>query len=132
MQLECPKCGSRDARVAHCRSLGEWFKGIVGIYPLRCRRCKTRWATSTWEAAAWKFARCPKCYRQELSTWSEQHYSPPRWTLLRLRLGATPYRCAACRCNFASFKKCKEKFAWRHQERPHTPEEIESDSPLKS
>ena len=105
MQLECPKCGSRDARVAHCRSLGEWFKGIVGIYPLRCRRCKTRWATSAWESAAWKFARCPKCYRQELSTWSEQHYSPPRWTLIQLRLGATPYRCAACRCNFASFKK---------------------------
>jgi hypothetical protein len=30
-----------------------------------------------------------------------------------LRLRATPYRCAACRCNFASFKPCKEKYSWR-------------------
>jgi hypothetical protein len=34
-----------------------------------------------------------------------------------LRLGATPYRCAACRCNFASFKECKERFMWRHETR---------------
>ena len=71
MQLACPKCGSRDARVAHRNGLAEWFRGLIGIYPLRCRRCNTRWRTSTWESAAWKYARCPKCYRQELSTWSE-------------------------------------------------------------
>jgi hypothetical protein len=35
-----------------------------------------------------------------------------------LRMGATPYRCAACRCNFASFKPCKEKFSWRHEPKP--------------
>jgi len=34
-----------------------------------------------------------------------------------LQAGATPYRCAACRCNFASFRGCKEKFAWRHKTR---------------
>jgi hypothetical protein len=44
---------------------------------------------------------------------------------MKLRAGATPYRCAACRCNFASFKKCKEKFAWRHQERAPVPAEME-------
>ena len=33
-------------------------------------------ATSTWESAAWKYARCPKCYRQELSTWSEAALQP--------------------------------------------------------
>ena len=37
------------------------------------------------------------CYRQELATWSEQYYHAPRWTRILLRLGATPYRCAACR-----------------------------------
>jgi hypothetical protein len=36
---------------------------------------------------------------------------------VQLRLGATPYRCAACRCNFASFKECKERFMWRHNTR---------------
>jgi len=127
MQLACPKCGARDARVAHRKGLGEWFGGLLGIYPLRCRRCEMRWQTSTWESAAWKYARCPKCYRQELSTWSEVHYSPPRSTIIQLRLGATPYRCVACRCNFASFKKCKEKFSWRHQER-----DVEPDSSIKN
>jgi hypothetical protein len=131
MQLACPQCGSRDARVAHRQGLIELLQGLFGIYPLRCRRCRMRWTTSTWESAAWKYARCPKCYRQELSTWSERHYTPNRWTAIQLRLGATPYRCAACRCNFSSFRKCKEKFTWRHQERPHTPPEVESDSPVK-
>jgi hypothetical protein len=68
-----------------------------------------------WSDGAWKYARCPRCYRQELTTWSEHYYHPPRLIVMLLRLGATPYRCAACRCNFASFKRCKERFSWRHQ-----------------
>src|SRR5258708_21603613 len=113
MQLACPQCGTRDVRVSHLRNLAEVAKGIVGIYPLRCRRCRTRWETSVWAAGAWKYARCPRCYRQELTTWSEQYYHPPALTRLFLRVGATPYRCAACRCNFASFRPCKERFSWR-------------------
>lgn len=68
-----------------------------------------------WAGGAWRYARCPRCYRQQLTTWSEQYYRPSRWITFLLRVGATPYRCAACRCNFASFKKCKEKFSWRHE-----------------
>jgi len=113
MQLACPQCGTRDVRVSHRQSFGEVVKGIFGVYPLRCRRCRTRWETSVWAGGAWKYARCPRCYRQELTTWSEQYYHPPKWTRLMLRLGATPYRCAACRCNFTSFKPCKERFSWR-------------------
>jgi len=89
------------------------MRALIGVYPLRCRRCRTRWETSVWASGAWKYARCPRCYRQELTTWSEQYYRPPRWTVILLRLGATPYRCAACRCNFASFRPCKERFSWR-------------------
>lgn len=74
-----------------------------------------RWETSAWAGGAWRYARCPQCYRQELTTWSQQYYNPPTWTILMLNMGATPYRCAACRCNFASFKRCKEKFSWRHE-----------------
>ncbi len=49
------------------------------------------------------------------------YFNPPRSTLMKIRLGAAPYRCAACRCNFASFKACKEKFAWRHDTRVDVP-----------
>jgi hypothetical protein len=122
MQLACPQCGTRDVRVSHRRNLGELVKGIVGIYPLRCRRCRARWETSVWAAGAWKYARCPRCYRQDLTTWSEQYYHPPSWTRFLLRIGATPYRCAACRCNFASFRRCKERFAWRKPKDPANPD----------
>jgi hypothetical protein len=78
-----------------------------------------------WEGGDWKFARCPRCYRQNLSTWSEQYYHPPRWTVIMLRIGATPYRCPACRCNFASFRPCKEKYSWRFQENKSLDSETE-------
>jgi hypothetical protein len=113
MQLSCPKCGTRDARVSKRRNFAEYVETVLGIYPLRCRRCRFRWKTSVWDSRAWKFARCPRCYRQELTTWSEQYYHPPRWTVLLLRFGATPYRCSPCRCNFVSFRACKERFSWR-------------------
>jgi hypothetical protein len=116
MRLVCPRCDTRDIRVSHRYGIKEQLLGLIGKYPLRCRRCNARWETSVWEDGAWKYARCPRCYRQELATWSEQYYSAPLWTRILLRLGATPYRCAACRCNFASFRKCKERFTWRHKE----------------
>ena len=77
-----------------------------------------------WDANGWLYARCPKCYRQELTTWSMQFYSPRRSIVMMLNLGAKPLRCAACRYNFASFRKRKEKFVWRHQERPYAPPEV--------
>jgi C4-type Zn-finger protein len=125
MQLACPQCGTREIRVSKSRTLSEYFKGVVGIYQLRCRRCPARWQTSAWSGGDWRYARCPRCYRQELTTWSEQYYHPPRWTTVLLRAGATPYRCAACRCNFASFRACKEKYSWR--QRPQA-EEVASDT----
>src|SRR5215472_3530648 len=111
MQLACPKCGTRETRVSYRRGIGELFRGLFGYYPLRCKRCHERWETSVWDGGAWRYARCPKCYRQELTTWSDQYYNPPFSIRLRITLGGTRYRCAACRCNFASFKKCKEKFS---------------------
>ena len=71
-----------------------------------------------WSGNAWKYASCPRCYRQELTTWSLQYYHPPTSTFLKIKFGATPYRCAACRCNFASFRPLRKKFAWRHRTRP--------------
>jgi len=80
-----------------------------------------------WHAGDWRYARCPKCYRQQLSTWSEQYYNAPASAIVQLRLGATPYRCAVCRFNFVSFKKCKERFTWRHRERPPiTPQPVDT------
>jgi hypothetical protein len=116
MQLACPHCGTREIKVSSGRGIGEIIKSLCGIYQLRCRRCRTRWETSTWADGAWKYARCPRCYRQELTTWSLKYYNPPSSTLLKLQLGAKRYRCAACRCNFASFRPCRDNKEWRLRE----------------
>lgn len=129
MQLACPNCGMRDARVAHPQGLGEFMKSLIGICQLRCRGCKNRWETSVLAGGAWKYARCPRCYRQELTSWDRSFYNPPRWTLIRMSLGASPYRCEACRCNFSSFRPRKARFSRRHRIRVtlgQTPPEEES------
>lgn len=78
---------------------------------MRCKLCKKRFSTSIWDGQTWKYARCPKCLRFELSTWSEQYYNPPTKTIFFLRMGGTPYRCDTCRCNFVSFRACKERIS---------------------
>ena len=110
---ECPKCGSRSLRVSESRTLGEHLRDWCGLYQLRCRQCGHRFQSGVLKVADWRYARCPKCYRTELSTWSEQYYNPALAVRAMLRIGATPYRCEFCRCNFASFLACKERFSWR-------------------
>ncbi len=117
MQLACPKCGTRDVRVSQLMGPVQYLKHFFGVSALRCRRCDTRWETSVWANGSWKYARCPRCYRQELTKWTMQYYNPPRWTRFLLRIGASPRRCPACRCNFASFKPARGNFEWRHQDR---------------
>jgi hypothetical protein len=116
MQAACPNCGMREIRLSHRQTAGEVIRSWLGIYTLRCRRCQHRWKTNVWSVADWKYARCPQCYRQELTTLHEE-YHPRLRTRFMLRLGAKPYRCPLCRCNFASFLPCRERFVWKHEER---------------
>lgn len=113
----CPACGTRDVRLARSRGLSERLLELVGIYALRCKQCQNRYRARVWKFSQIVYARCPKCYRNQLSTWSEQYYNPTFGTRFKLRIGATPYRCEFCRCNFASFRACKERFSWRKYRR---------------
>jgi len=109
----CPECGARNIRSSRERGVLERCKSVFGVFQFRCRECGHRFSSSMWDFTLWKYARCPKCLRTELSTWSRQYYNPPLQTLILLKLGAAPYRCEFCRCNFASFRACKERFSWR-------------------
>ena len=113
--VSCPQCGSKQLRVSRLRGFGQRLRSILGILPFRCRQCEARFTAPIWHLAGIRYACCPKCYRMELSTWSEQYYHPPWMVVAKLRLGATPYRCEHCRCNFASFLACKERFSWRRK-----------------
>ena len=113
--VSCPQCGSKHLRFSKIRGVAGKLRSIVGIVPFRCRKCEHRFDAAIWSLSALRYARCPKCLRMELSTWSEQYYHPPASTVIKLRFGATPYRCEFCRCNFASFRACKERFSWRRR-----------------
>ena len=113
--VACPQCGSKQLRISRLRGFGQRLWSIAGILPFRCRQCDNRFTAPIWSLAGIRYASCPKCYRMELSTWSEQYYHPPWLTVVKLRMGATPYRCEYCRCNFASFRACKERFSWRRR-----------------
>jgi len=59
------------------------------------------------------YARCPECYRTELTVWSQRHNRATGGQELALALGAKRVRCAACRCNFVSFRLRKKPSAVR-------------------
>src|SRR5579884_2764681 len=101
---ECPGCGSRSIRGSKARGAKERLLSVLGWMPFRCRQCELRFNSFLWDFASWRFARCPKCLRSDLTTWSEDHYVPAPNVMVLLRLGARPYRCESCHCNFASFR----------------------------
>lgn len=37
----CPKCGSMQAHRTHRRSLMDFMLSLSGVWPFRCRSCKT-------------------------------------------------------------------------------------------
>ena len=115
MPLTCPKCGSRNLRYSRLRSFSERCWGWIGVRPLRCRDCRIRFIDRTWRLADVQYARCPRCWRMDLSRWSEDDYHVPLLRRLLLRLGAKPYRCHYCRVNFVSFRRRREKFKPRRR-----------------
>jgi hypothetical protein len=124
MPATCPNCGTRKIRTSKTRTLRELFGTLFGVYPLRCLRCDTRFKKKVWRFSEIVYARCPRCYRLDLATWEERLYTPPWKVKLLLRLGAQPTRCGACRCNFASYRKVKQRYR-SHQKPEETSETTE-------
>ena len=122
MPLTCPGCGSRRLRFSRIRSFSERLWSWLGIRPLRCRDCRLRFIERTWRPSSMKYARCPKCWRMDLATWSEEDYFATRRQIVMLRLGAKPYRCEYCRCNFVSFRPRRERFSFRRWAKRKSPE----------
>lgn len=109
MAFACPNCGSRKFRLLHPRTVSERFAELFGGYRLRCTDCGTHYE-NPWTLTEWLYAKCPKCCRTDLSFWSRHYYRPPAFVSFLIALGAHPYRCNACRHNFASFRKLKARY----------------------
>jgi hypothetical protein len=123
MTVSCPECGSRYLRVSRCRSLREKLRDLVGISPLRCGDCGSRFVARTWDLSVLTHSRCPKCLRMDLNVWTDQQYWPSTFMKLLIKCGAHPWRCEYCRHNFVGFRPRLEKFSFnRWRERGHPPD----------
>jgi hypothetical protein len=105
--LECDQCGGREIRRARLQGFSESIRAVFGIYPFRCRGCQNRFHISVWLISRLAFAKCPKCLRMELSTWSRKFYNPGLFAKVLITFGGQKYRCTGCRCNFVSFRPRK-------------------------
>ena len=92
----------------------------MGFVPVRCRDCGERVTQSLWQFGNWQYARCPRCYRLDLNTWSQAHYIVSWDMRLFMTLGAKKFRCEICRHNFVSFRRLKERFSF-HRYRKNNP-----------
>ncbi len=100
----------------------------IGIVPIRCRDCQGRYVGKLFSPLDFIYARCPRCFRQDLSTWDLDHYHIRAWVRLKLAIGAHPWRCEACRCNFASFRLRKLRFHYHRRVRQAPTQATESDN----
>jgi hypothetical protein len=128
MILSCPECGSRQLRRSHRRSLlekmGRWF----GYVSIRCLDCSERFSANLLMPRTWIYAKCPRCYRTDLSSWDPSHYRCSLAMRLKLLLFARRVRCEACRVNFASWR-LRERWYRRPQAVPVTPPQAPAQAP---
>ncbi len=108
---ECPSCGSRYLRP----SRPPQFFGESRPVPIRLSHALPRLqapASSRTQSqlSELRFARCPQCFRMDLTAWSGRTFVPPFWSRVKLMFGAHRWRCEYCRLEFlpacAGEKKC--------------------------
>ncbi|MBA3974669.1 MAG: hypothetical protein C0504_10685 [Candidatus Solibacter sp.] len=97
-------------RPARDRGLLESLLALAGFQPARCHHCAHRFLARPFGFAKLRWAKCPRCYRMDLSIWDPKYYHIGGWTSLKFKLGANRWRCEACRCNFASFRPRQRKY----------------------
>lgn len=102
--LRCPQCGGDHVRRSRYRDKKERLRAFLGVYPFRCRDCNVRFLTGVLLIERSWYAKCPRCLRTELTTWSRRFYQATPWQNVKLFFGAQRCRCSACRYNFVTFK----------------------------
>lgn len=110
MTARCPECGSQHVRSSASHSVLEQITRFFGYVKLRCRDCDNRFTYAIYDFRNSIYARCPRCYRLDLSRWEPDHYRVSAFSTLMLHIGAKAHRCHACRCNFVSFRPAKLRY----------------------
>lgn len=100
------------------RTLGDYLRLLHGGFPARCGECSARYIVPGPGFSSLFYAHCPRCLRQDLTTWDLRHYHAAFSMRIRMWFGARRWRCEACRCNFVSFRGRKEKYVPPAQRAP--------------
>lgn len=108
--VRCPQCDSDHVHVDRTRGIVEQLLGLFGYYAFRCGECYTRFLHSPLGLSKLFYAKCPRCYRMDLSTWDPSYYRASAWSEFKVWLGAHRWRCEACRCNFVSWRVRRQKY----------------------
>jgi hypothetical protein len=106
----CPACNSPRVRVGRARSFLGRLRVFWGEFPARCEDCSARFRVRGVGLDSAFYAQCPRCYRQDLSSWDLKYYRTSSWMQVQMWFGAHRWRCEVCRCNFVSLRPRKEKY----------------------
>lgn len=102
--LRCPNCSGEHVRRSRYRDRKERLGALLGVYPFRCRACNFRFRSGVLLLERSWYAKCPRCLRTDLTTWSRRFYQATPWQNVKVFFGAQRCRCSACRYNFVTFK----------------------------
>lgn len=122
--IQCPSCGSSEIESLETRGFREIALALLGSYAFRCNHCSRDFLSRPIGLGSLFHAKCPRCYRMDLTIWQPKRYRAHGWDRIKLNLGAHAWRCEPCRCNFVSFRSRKEKYI-----HPGQPENEESGGP---
>jgi hypothetical protein len=92
------------------RGLREIALALLGTYAFYCNHCGHQFDSRPIGLGSLFHAKCPRCYRMDLTIWEPRRYRSSTWDRFKLSLGANSWRCDPCRCNFVSFRPRKEKY----------------------
>lgn len=106
----CPNCGSSEVEPVETRGFREIALTLLGSYDFYCNNCNQQFVTRPMGAGSLFYAKCPRCYRMDLTIWDPKRYRSSTWDNFLLNFGANCWRCEPCRCNFVSFRGRKAKY----------------------
>lgn len=110
-QIACPHCACADTRMEGASGFREHLIAPFGFYAFRCQNCYRRFLHKPLSLASIAYAKCPRCFRMDLSAWDPKRYYKGFWEQLILTLGASCWRCEPCRVNFLSFRPRRDCYA---------------------
>lgn len=92
------------------RGLRELLLAALGFFAFTCRDCSHRFLDRPYDIASVVHAKCPRCFRMDLTIWDPSKYHTSWIQDVSLWLGAHAWRCDPCRTNFVSWRPRRSRY----------------------